>query len=282
MTFKEQRLAFAKMVSNQYSQEEKQSFFNLLVEHHFGYSKFEAHQKDNAIFPFEKESIFLEALERLRQHEPIQYIIGETEFFGLPFLVNEHTLIPRPETEELVAWILEDTKNNDEVLEVMDIGTGSGCIAISLAKELKNARVSGSDISEGALEIARLNAKKNTVQVNFKAQDILATEKLIGTFDIIVSNPPYVRELEKKMMQNNVLVFEPDTALFVSDKDPLVFYRKIAQLALSHLKEGGYLYFEINEYLGAEMKELMRQIGFTNCLIKKDIYGKERMMRATR
>lgn len=281
MTFKAQRLAFAKIVSNQYSKEEKQSLYNVLVAHHFGYNRFEAHQKDSDTFPAEKEIVFSEAIQRLEQHEPIQYIIGETVFFSIPFLVNKHTLIPRPETEELVAWILEDAKNKDRILKVIDVGTGSGCIAISLAKELIDAEVSAIDISEGALEVAKRNANTNTVHVNFAVQDILKVEKLSENYDVIVSNPPYVRELEKKMMQENVLAFEPETALFVDDKDPLVFYRKIAELALSHLKDEGYLYFEINEYLGLEMTELLRQIGFTNCLIKKDSYGKERMIRAT-
>ncbi|MFT5231085.1 MAG: release factor glutamine methyltransferase [Planctomycetota bacterium] len=281
MTFKEQRLAFAKILSNHYPQEEISSFFYLLTEHHFGLTKFETHQKDAEDFTEAKEPLFVEALQKLQRSEPIQYILGKTEFFGHPFKVNKHTLIPRPETEELVAWILADQKNNSSEIHILDIGTGSGCIAISLAKELENAKVSALDISKGALEVARENAKKNIVEVDFVQRDILTSEAVAASYDIIVSNPPYVRNLEKKMMQKNVLVHEPETALFVSDNDPLVFYRRIAQLARKNLKEGGFLYFEINEYLGAEMTELITYLGFKNCSIKKDIYGKDRMMRAS-
>lgn len=281
MTFKEQRLAFAKILNTYYPQEEISSFFYLLTEHHFGLTKFETHQKDAEDFPEAKEPFFFQALQKLQRSEPIQYILGETEFYGHPFKVNKHTLIPRPETEELVEWILADQKNNSSEIHILDIGTGSGCIAISLAKELKNAKVSALDISEGALEVARENAKINTVEVDFVQRDILTSETVTASYDIIVSNPPYVRNLEKKMMQKNVLVHEPETALFVSDDDPLVFYRRIAQLAHENLKEGGFLYFEINEYLGAEMTELITHLGFKNCSIKKDIYGKDRMMRAS-
>jgi release factor glutamine methyltransferase len=281
MTFKEQRLAFAKILNTYYPQEEISSFFYLLTEHHFGLTKFETHQKDAEDFPEAKEPFFFQALQKLQRSEPIQYILGETEFYGHPFKVNKHTLIPRPETEELVELILADQKNNSSEIHILDIGTGSGCIAISLAKELKNAKVSALDISEGALEVARENAKINTVEVDFVQRDILTSETVTASYDIIVSNPPYVRNLEKKMMQKNVLVHEPETALFVSDDDPLVFYRRIAQLAHENLKEGGFLYFEINEYLGAEMTELITHLGFKNCSIKKDIYGKDRMMRAS-
>ncbi len=281
MTFAAQRLAFAKILSNHYSQEEIGSFYHLLTEHYFGYSKFETHQRNEEQIPIEHIQHFSEALKRLEQNEPIQYILGETEFYGLTFFVNEHTLIPRPETEELVDWIINDFNTLDKPLAVIDIGTGSGCIAVALAKELKNAKVSAIDISVGAVDTAKNNAKKNNVEVLFKIQDVLGLKNLSGTYDVIVSNPPYVRHLEKEMMQKNVLAFEPESALFVANDSPLVFYRKIAQLAISSLKEGGCLYFEINEYLGPEMIELLVHIGFKDCLIKKDIYGKDRMIRAT-
>ncbi len=282
MTFKEQRLAFAKILSTQYPQEEISSFFYLLTDHYFGWSKFETHQKDNDIIPSENQQHFSEAIKRLKTHEPIQYIIGETEFYGLPFYVTKDTLIPRPETEELVEWILVDQKQSNDKSVVLDIGTGSGCIAISLAKELKNADVSAVDISEGAVDTAQKNAVLNNVEVTFNKRDILTTEILQNSYDVIVSNPPYVRNLEKKMMQSNVLDFEPETALFVEDNDPLIFYKKIATLALQYLNDGGLLYFEINEYLGLEMKQLLEEIGFKNIIIKKDIYGKDRMMRSQR
>ena len=282
MTFKDQRLAFAEIVNNHYSQEEKQSFYYLMTEHNFGCTKFEAHQKDNDSFPVEKEILFSEAIQRLEKNEPIQHIIGVTSFFDLPFKVNEHTLIPRPETEELIALILEDSKNNGATIDILDIGTGSGCIAITLASELKNAAVSGVDISEDALKVARENAELNEVNVTLMQLDILTASTLPGAYDVIVSNPPYVRQLEKSLMAANVLDYEPESALFVPDDNALLFYRKIAQLALLYLKEDGFLYFEINEYLGSEMMMLLEEIGFSNYLILKDIYSKDRMIRATR
>ncbi|EDM43277.1 putative protoporphyrinogen oxidase [unidentified eubacterium SCB49] len=282
MTFKEQRLAFAEILKSHYPLEEINSFFYLLTEHYFGFNKFETHQKGADVFPVEHEQHISEAIQRLLLHEPIQYIIGETAFYGLPFKVDRHTLIPRPETEELVEWILVEAANNEDDKEILDIGTGSGCIAVSLAKEFDKAQVSAYDISEGALKVAQENALTNKVEVRFKNVDILALDELEQSFDVIVSNPPYVRDLEKKMMQANVLEHEPATALFVSDTDPLIFYRKIAALAFKSLKKNGLLYFEINEYLGEEMKVLMKEMGFNNCIIKKDIYGKDRMMRAER
>ena len=282
MTFREQRSAFAKILNNHYSQEEISSFFYLLTEHYFGYSRFETHQKSEKEIPIKEEHHFSEALKRLEQHEPIQYIIGETEFYGLPFKVNAYTLIPRPETEELVAWIVSDLSVKNSEFRILDIGTGSGCIAISVAKELAGAKVSAIDISEGAIKTAQVNAEMNNVNVAFKTGDILRTEKLSTQYDVIVSNPPYVRNLEKKMMQANVLDFEPETALFVEDNDPFLFYNKISQLAINHLNKNGFLYFEINEYLGPKMQELLKGFGFKNIEIKKDIYGKDRMMRVIR
>ena len=282
MTFKAQRLAFAKILNTHYPQEEINSFFYLLTEHYFGLNKFETHQKDAEELPSEHQQHFSEALLRLKQQMPIQYIIGGTEFYGYLFKVNEHTLIPRPETEELVEWIIADFKDGNDNVAILDIGTGSGCVAISLAKELKNASVSAIDISEGAIAIAQDNAKLNEVDVHFLKQDILISETLSKQYDVFVSNPPYVRQLEKSQMPSNVLEHEPASALFVTDEDPLVFYKKIAQLALMHLKEGGFLYFEINEYLGGEITDLINNLGFKNNIIKKDIYGKNRMMRATR
>ena len=235
--------------------------------------------------PEETVQNFQNALFRLKNHEPIQYIVGETDFFGLPFKVNQHTLIPRPETEELVEWILSETPPLKGVggmflnQQLLDIGTGSGCIAISLAKNLPNSKISALDISENALEVARENAEINNIEVDFFQADILKEKSLPKQFDIIVSNPPYVRNLEKGMMQQNVLEHEPETALFVADGDPLVFYRAISKLAKKHLKPKGKLFFEINEYLGEEMKSLLKSEGFRNIEVKKDIFGKDRMLK---
>lgn len=225
----------------------------------------------------------------LQTQKPIQYILGETEFFGLLFQVNENTLIPRQETEELVVLILEEIKNKKlKNLKIIDIGTGSGCIAISLAKNNLNANVFALDVSDKALEIAKINAKQNRVEIHFIKEDILGIENLNdleitvsenqNAFDIIVSNPPYVRNLEKHEIRPNVLEFEPHLALFVDDTDALLFYRKIGQLAIANLTENGKLFFEINQYLGLETKELLHKIGFNNVQLIKDIYGNDRII----
>jgi release factor glutamine methyltransferase len=222
-------------------------------------------------------------LSELKKEKPIQYILGETEFYGLRFRVNENTLIPRPETEELVELIISDnqiTKNTNS-LTILDIGTGSGCIAISLAKNLSNAKVSAIDVSEKALEMAKKNAEINEVNVNFILADVLKISTLQEKYDVIVSNPPYVRNLEKHEIKPNVLEFEPHLALFVEDDDALIFYRKIAELALKNVSENGKLYFEINQYLGKETVELLENLGFKNVKLIKDIYENDRMIFAT-
>lgn len=269
---------FKKTLSELYPSEEIQSFFNILSEKYLNLSRIEiALNPEKTISATEAEK-FQKAILRLQNYEPIQYIIGETEFYGLPFKVNKHTLIPRPETEELVEWILSGFPPSG-ARGILDIGTGTGCIAISLAKNLPNAKISALDISEEALKIAEANAKLNKVEVNFFQTDILAAETLPKHYDVIVSNPPYVRELEKKQMQQNVLKYEPHSALYVKDEDPLLFYRAISRLAKNHLNPGGKLFFEINEYLAYEMTELLKAAGFKNIEIKKDIYGKDRMLK---
>ena len=225
-------------------------------------------------------------ISELKTEKPIQYITGEAWFYGLRFEVNENTLIPRPETEELVEWIVESQKSKVENLNIqksnnltiLDIGTGSGCIPITLKKEIPNAQVSAIDISEKALEIARKNASDNQVEVNFIHRNILETESLDEKYDVIVSNPPYVRNLEKQEIKRNVLDYEPHLALFVADSDALLFYRKIAQLALKSLSPNGKLFFEINQYLGNETVELLEQLGFKNIELRKDFMGNDRMI----
>lgn len=228
-----------------------------------------------------------EIVSELKTHRPIQYILGETEFFGLRFEVNENTLIPRSETEELVQLILEESrKSKVENLKILDVGTGSGCIAISLAKNLSNSNVSAIDVSEKALETAKINAKNNEVVIDFILCDVLKLStfdfRLSTNFDIIVSNPPYVRNLEKHEIKTNVLEFEPHLALFVEDNDALIFYKKIAQLALKNLSENGKLYFEINQYLGKETVKLLEDLGFKSVKLIKDIYENDRMIKCTR
>ena len=211
----------------------------------------------------------------LKTNKPIQHIIGETEFYGLKFKVNEHTLIPRPETEELVQWILQH-----EFTSALDIGTGSGCIPIALKKN-KDAEISAIDVSESALLVAKENAKINEVEINFLLQDILKTTTL-PKVDVIISNPPYVLDKEKELMLANVLDNEPHLALFVPDNNPLLFYKKIANLAFTSLPKNGLLFFEINEQFGKETVAMLSAIGFVDIELKKDINDKDRMIKATK
>jgi release factor glutamine methyltransferase len=216
-------------------------------------------------------------ISRLKNFEPIQYILGETEFYGLKLEVNPSVLIPRPETEELVQWVLKS--KFPENSKILDIGTGSGCIALALKSRLKNAEVFGIDISENALVVARQNAIKNNLDVDFFHADILKWKHYNWqTFDVIVSNPPYIRENERILMHSNVLDYEPENALFVTDSEPLVFYRAIAAFANKYLSGNGMLFLEINENLGLEMNEMLIDCGFSGIEIRKDINGKNRMI----
>lgn len=261
-----------------YPPEEIRGFARLIIEHVCGldYTQFVVN-RERMVSVAEKEMI-TEIIEHLKNFEPIQYILGETEFYGLRLKVRPDVLIPRPETEELVHWVLET--NQLESPAILDVGTGSGCIALVLKKELPEAKVSAIDISEEALKVAHENALQNQLDISFLKHDILNPEKdSIQKFDLIVSNPPYVREQEKEKMQPNVLNFEPQSALFVSDSDPLIFYRKIGEYALEHLSDNGFLFFEINEYLCGELKELLSGMGFKDAQLKKDLHGKNRMLR---
>ncbi|NHB69386.1 peptide chain release factor N(5)-glutamine methyltransferase [Perlabentimonas gracilis] len=221
-------------------------------------------------------------ISQLKLQKPIQYILGNTEFFGLNLKVAPSVLIPRPETEELVDWIL--TTHNESSPSILDIGTGSGCIAIALAKNIPGAKVFALDISSEALEVASKNATENGVSLTLINENILnLPAELSGSpFDIIVSNPPYVRESEKELMAPNVLENEPELALFVSDVNPLEFYKAIASVAQKHLKPKGWVYCEINEAFGIETASVFAERGFVNVTLRKDINGKERMLRCRR
>jgi len=274
---------FVSNLSEIYPVEEATSVFFILVQSILKLSRIEVALEPEKHISDNVYSEFKNAMLRLNRHEPIQYIIGETEFYGLLFSVNECTLIPRPETEELVDWILNDVKSNRLMQhKILDIGTGSGCIAISLAKELVNSHIMGFDVSKEALKIAEKNAALHAVKVKFREIDIFKIDTFEIQYDLIVSNPPYVRMLEKGNMKNNVLQYEPEIALFVSDDDPLIFYRKIIQLAKNGLVEGGLLYLEINEYLSNELVALLAKEGFSNIELKKDIFEKDRMIKANR
>jgi release factor glutamine methyltransferase len=222
-------------------------------------------------------------ISRLQTGEPVQYILGHTEFYGLPFKVNPSVLIPRPETEELVEWVLSEVRGQkSEVGSILDIGTGSGCIPITLKKHLPQTQVSGLDISPAALQTAMQNALLNEVEVEFIEADILNPPIAIRNtqYAIFISNPPYVTEHEKQDMHQNVLSHEPHSALFVPNADPLLFYRAIADFAVEHLQPNGLLFFEINENLGKETVELLAAKGFKDIELRQDMRGMDRMIRA--
>ena len=270
---------FHKELASLFPKTEIDSFYNILVEHKLGMTRIDRAMQPQFELNREQTSYFTRTIEALRNETPVQYITGTSHFYGSTFNVNSNVLIPRPETEDLVSWILEDIRKEAKI-DILDIGTGSGCIAISLAKNLKNATVWALDFSEDAIQTAKVNALANKVDIQFLQQDILKTHELDKSFDIIVSNPPYVRELEKKEIQKNVLAYEPHSALFVEDTNPLIFYDKITTLAGKHLNPNGKLYFEINQYLATEMMEMLRNKGFTKNELRKDIFGNDRMTKS--
>lgn len=283
MNIKEYRTQFIQELTLIYDAGEAESFFYLILEEKKQLKRIDLALHPDLFFSEEEIGVWNAILEQLQQEIPIQYLLGKTSFYGLDFEVNAAVLIPRPETEELVEWILESQKSKVESqkVKILDIGTGSGCIAISLAKNLPDATVFALDVSEEALATAKKNAENNSVNVTFIHQNILETEDLLQQFDIIVSNPPYVRNLEKEEIKKNVLENEPHLALFVADNDALVFYKKIAQLAQKNLLPNGQLYFEINQYLGKEMVNLLEKMNFKTVDLRKDIYGNDRMTKAS-
>lgn len=283
MTIKNYKEQFFAELSSIYPNTEIDSFFLILADEYLNLQRIDITLNPGFNIDNSMLLVLNSTLERLKNEEPIQYIIGTTEFYGFPFLVDKNTLIPRPETEELVEWILLEVEKikNPKPLHLLDIGTGTGCIPISLAKNLPTANISAIDVSTNALKIASKNAKENNVNVDFIEIDILETETLNKQFGIIISNPPYVRELEKVEIQNNVLQNEPHLALFVSDDNPLIFYNKIADLAKQHLTKDGLLFFEINQYLGEETVKILSEKGFKNIELRKDMSGNDRMIRAS-
>ena len=292
MTIKQHRAHFNKSLKHLYPTPEIDSFFFLILEEYMGLKRIDIVLKSDFLIDKKSLNLLQIATKQLEQEIPIQYIIGKTEFFGLPFNINKEVLIPRPETEELVEQVLKevsltkicktttDETTNEKQLKILDIGTGSGCIAISLKKQLPSSKISAMDVSDKALQIAKKNADLNKVDINFIHLDILKTNNLDQLYDVIVSNPPYVRELEKKEMKNNVLNNEPHLALFVDNKNPLLFYNKIAELAENFLTKNGQLHFEINQYLGKETIKLLAEKGFKNIQLKKDIFGNDRIISA--
>lgn len=264
-----------------YPKDEIVSFLYLLSEHYLNLRRIDFSLQPNHKITEIQWANFEAAIDKLKKEEPIQYIIGKTIFYDESFMVNHHVLIPRPETEELVDWIIRDHQNTKEPLKILDMGTGSGCIPISLKKHLRQSDVFAMDISEEALEVAKRNAEALDVSIHWLHEDILTIKSFETSLDIIVSNPPYVRMLEKNEMAPNVLDNEPHLALFVENDDALLFYRKIASFASTYLKDTGILYFEINQYLGLETKVLVEQFGF-DVVLKKDLNGNDRMLKATK
>jgi release factor glutamine methyltransferase len=287
MTVKKFRDYFNNTLIKLYPISEIDTFLFLLLEEYLNFKRTDLVLKSNFKISTEVLSLLTSSTELLEKEIPIQYILKKTEFYGLPFILNEHVLIPRPETEELVSFVLdkvlkiETLQPVEREIKILDIGTGSGCIPISLKKSLPLAEISAIEISDKALSVAKKNTLLNQVDINLIQQDILKTSELNDIYDIIISNPPYVRELEKKEIKNNVLKNEPHRALFVKDNNPLIFYDKIAELAKNHLTKNGLLFFEINQYLGKETVELIRMKGFNTIELKKDIFGHDRIIIAS-
>jgi release factor glutamine methyltransferase len=270
---------FQKELETIYSEQEIRSLAYYVLQRVLGFSKSDTvirreEPVDNSI------SIkIIDIIKNLKREVPIQYILGDTEFYGLDIIVSPDVLIPRPETEELADWIIKENKNRK--VTILDIGTGSGCIAIALKKHIADCTVYACDISKNALKVAKQNAIRNNTDIQFLKSDILNIKKnrAFPEFDIIVSNPPYVRTSEIKLMKGNVIKYEPHDALFVPDTNPLIFYKAIADFSLNHLRSGGSLYFEINENLLANLSEMLKNNGFCNIQIKKDINSKYRMLK---
>ena len=275
MTIGNFRASFMREISN-YDLSEREGLLRIILEETLGMSAITAMMHNDDEIPHEKTLELKAVCEQLARNIPIQYIYQKASFLSLDLYVDERVLIPRQETEELVDWILT-TYAREENLRILDIGTGSGAIAIALKKHLAHAKVTAMDISEGALQVARTNAKRNKAVIELIQQDILQVGDLAAYFDIIVSNPPYVREQEKQEIHPNVLEHEPALALFVPDDNPLLFYDKIATIATHNLAPQGRLFFEINQYLGDPMCQMLQQKGFYTEL-KKDLNGNDRMI----
>ncbi|MEC5146610.1 peptide chain release factor N(5)-glutamine methyltransferase [Chitinophaga sp. 212800010-3] len=267
-------------ISELYDEREAAGIAHIVMEYLTGMNKLDRLvHKTRLLSPDQNERLKL-AIEALQRHEPVQYITGTSWFYGMELLVNKQVLIPRPETEELVEWMVQDARHRHH-LHLLDVGTGSGCIPLALKKSLPDAAVTGVDVSEGALEVARSNSSRQRLEVDFLQIDALNPQQLatLPEFDMIVSNPPYIRQSEQAAMQQSVWGYEPSLALFVPDNDPLLFYRHISHMALTKLNPNGALYFEINEALGNEVIAMMKDTGFSDLTLKQDMFGKDRMVR---
>ncbi len=278
MTFAELKVLIHNRLQPLYPKSEINSFYFILLQHYGNYATADVLANADTLLTDNIKQSIQQAITELQTAKPIQYILGETEFFSNRFFVDENVLIPRPETEELVDWVLQTYPDKTYPLHILDIGTGSGCIAVSLAKALPEAQVTAIDISPKAIAVAQRNAKRNGTKIEFLQCDILQTKTLPQKYDVIISNPPYVRELEKSEMHNNVLSYEPHLALFVPNEHPLLFYEQIATLAQQYLTPKGTLFFEINQYLATEMQEMLTKKNFTQITIRQDLSGNDRML----
>jgi release factor glutamine methyltransferase len=281
MTISEASKKLNESVLRSYEKREAGKVSDVIMENLTGLSKTERLINKQKELTKQQQQQLEKFTHELLQHKPVQYVLHEAWFFGMKFYVDENVLIPRPETEELVALILEESHINHPA--ILDVGCGSGCIAIALKKKLPEAAVFGLDISAEALSISKKNALSNDVDIEFIEADILnlSDNILLPAFDIIISNPPYIKKSEASMMHLNVLNFEPHQALFVPDNDPLIFYKAITAFSLKHLKKTGKIFFEINESLSDEVVALLQSKGFINIEVKKDLYGKERIVSAS-
>lgn len=266
-----------------HDQREAANIAHIVMEHVTGLSKMDRIVYKDRELTAEQTTRLQQSLAALLEHQPVQYVTGSSWFYGMELQVNANVLIPRPETEELVEWIVQDVRNSKLLQRrVLDIGTGSGAIPLAIKKELPTTTVWGLDVSAGALETARGNAQQQKLDVHFEQMDILDTSftQSLPMFDIIVSNPPYICQRESTDMQEQVVAYEPSIALFVPDDDALLFYRQIGLLAKEKLNPGGALYFEINEAFGEETAGLLREQGYINVEVRKDLFGKDRMVKA--
>ncbi|QBA64380.1 peptide chain release factor N(5)-glutamine methyltransferase [Muriicola soli] len=280
MLLKEIKHIFHKELDQRYGSDEVDHFFYYFIEHYLELPKFHLALHPEWIITKEEEGVFFRGLSALKQGQPLQYVLGITYFMDLPIKVNKNVLIPRPETEELVRRIIKDYKDFSGPLRILDIGTGSGCIALSLSKYLPDANIKGIDLSPGALKMAKENARLNELDVEWVESDIRIMNLTQDYYDIIVSNPPYVLDMEKSEMEEHVKEAEPPMALFVPDDKPLVFYEYIVREARKALVEGGAIYLEINQRFGKEVSSLLKDHNFESIELSRDLHGRDRYVKA--
>ena len=281
MLLREIRNIYHLELDSMYTKEEVDSFFSLALEHYLKFDRFILALQPQLVVSKEEEQPLFETLSALKQHIPIQYILGETIFMDIPIKLGRGVLIPRPETEDLVRWILEDIPQDSDI-QCLDVGTGSGAIAIALKRHRPKIGMFALDTSKFAIEITSINAQHQEVELQLLEFDVLGDNTLDLYVDMVVSNPPYVLEKERSTMEPNVLDHEPAEALFVPDEEPLRFYKAILKLCENSLKKDGSIYFEINEAMGNEMTELLKEFGYSDIQLKKDIFDKPRMIKGTK